>query len=153
MSSELDKEIIKRAEESSKEENLETKTEKVITKVTDTDSDIQDRLYFRVFDDNVDIMYRPAHQYIGFVKADKEGIREIKNLLSLDRETFKMTIAANIMFQSVRIKERNSDRFKHLEDWYIRAWSEQTNKFVEQYNLVIPKEKVIYQEEILKMRA
>ena len=107
-------------------------------------------MYFRVFDGNVDIMYRPAHQYIKFVTDDEDGIAYIKALLNMTREEFLSYLRENKMFKSVKKKERYSERNKHMEDWYIRAWSEQTYQFEKKHDLVIPKEQIIYQEELVK---
>lgn len=134
------------------EENKETKLDKIQTKVTDSDSEKQNRLYFRVFNGDIDILYRPAHQYIAFVKEDEEGIDYITSLIDMPRDVFKMFLAQNLMFQSVKKKERYSERNKHMEDWYVRAWSEQTYQFEKKHQLSIPKEDIIYQEELLRLR-
>ena len=79
-----------------------------------------------------------------------DGIEYIKSLIDMPRDVFKMFLAQNLMFQSVKKKERYSERNKHMEDWYIRAWSEQTYQFEKKHDLVIPKEQIIYQEELVK---
>lgn len=156
MASKLDEEIINLAVNETKvesEENNKTKleSEETKTRVQDSDSEEQNRLYFRVFDGSIDILYRPAHQYIKFVKEDEEGIAYIKALLNMTREEFLSYLRENKMFKSVRKKERYSERNKHMEDWYKRAWSEQTYQFEKKYDLVIPTEQIIYQEELVKM--
>ena len=108
-------------------------------------------MYFRVFNDNIDILYRPAHQYIKFVKDDEDGIAYIKALINKTREEFLSYLRENKMFKSVKKKERYSERNKHMEDWYKRAWSEQTYQFEKKHELVIPKEQIIYQEELVKI--
>ena len=80
-----------------KTDNIETNLDKIETKVTDSYEDMQTRLYFRVFGDNIDILYRPTHEYLAFVKKDEEGIKEIKILLSKDRESFKNYLVENKM--------------------------------------------------------
>ena len=166
MESKLDEKIINLASNSEKEnlvsnseeeqtnnsekENLVSNSEETKTRVEDSDSEEQNRLYFRVFDGNVDILYRPAHQYIKFVKDDEDGIAYIKALLNMTREEFLSYLRENKMFKSVKKKERYSERNKHMEDWYIRAWSEQTYQFEKKHDLVIPKEQIIYQEELVK---
>ena len=132
-----------------KSENIETNEDKIETKVTDSYEDIQTRLYFRVFDDNIDILYRPTHEYIAFVKKDKEGMEELKVLLSQDRESFKNYLVTNKMNRVLKKKERESERYKHLEEWYKKAWSEQTEKLKRELKLEIPIEKGIYEEDLL----
>ena len=134
----------------SEKENFVSNSEETKTRVQDSDSEEQNRLYFRVFDGNVDIMYRPAHQYIKFVKDDEDGIAYIKALLNMTREEFLSYLRENKMFKSVKKKERYSERNKHMEDWYKRAWSEQTYQFEKKHDLVIPKEQIISQEELVK---
>lgn len=161
MASKLDENIIKLTENQTKEEKNKTNnstsdnsvsnSEETKTRVQDSDSEEQNRLYFRVFDGNIDILYRPAHQYIKFVKEDDEGITYIKSLLTMTREEFLLYLKENKMFKSVRKKERYSERNKHMEDWYKRAWSEQTYQFEKKHELVIPKEQIIYQEELVKI--
>lgn len=159
MASKLDEQIIKLAgKQTNSDTNKttsdveETKSDKIKTRVKDSDSEQQNRLYFRVFNDNIDILYRPAHQYIAFVKEDKEGIDYIKSLIDMPRDVFKMFLAQNLMFQSVKKKERYSERNKHMEDWYVRAWSEQTYQFEQKHQLSVPTEDIIYQEELLRLR-
>lgn len=166
MESKLDEKIINLASNSEKEnlvsnleeeqtnnsekENLVSNSEETKIRVEDSDSEEQNRLYFRVFDGSVDILYRPAHQYIKFVTDDEDGIAYIKALLNMTREEFLSYLRENKMFKSVKKKERYSERNKHMEDWYIRAWSEQTYQFEKKHDLVIPKEQIIYQEELVK---
>ena len=166
MASKLDEQIIKLAEKQTNSDVdktnsdtnkttsdvEETKSDKIKTRVKDSDSEQQNRLYFRVFNDNIDILYRPAHQYIAFVKEDDEGIEYIKSLIDMPRDVFKMFLAQNLMFQSVKKKERYSERNKHMEDWYVRAWSEQTYQFEQKHQLSVPTEDIIYQEELLRLR-
>lgn len=152
MASKLDEQIIKLAEKQTTSDVEETKSDKIKTRVKDSDSEQQNRLYFRVFNDNIDILYRPAHQYIAFVKEDVEGIEYIKSLIDMPRDVFKMFLAQNLMFQSVKKKERYSERNKHMEDWYVRAWSEQTYQFEQKHQLSVPTEDIIYQEELLRLR-
>lgn len=164
MASKLDEEIINLAVNETKvesEENNKTNdsesdnsvsnSEESKTRVQDSDSEEQNRLYFRVFDGSIDILYRPAHQYIKFVKENEEGIAYIKALLNMTREEFLSYLRENKMFKSVKKKERYSERNKHMEDWYKRAWSEQTYQFEKKYDLVIPTEQIIYQEELVKI--
>lgn len=156
MASKLDEEIINLAVNETKvesEENNKTKleSEETKTRVQDSDSEEQNRLYFRVFDGSIDILYRPAHQYIKFVKENEDGIAYIKALLNMTREEFLFYLRENKMFKSVKKKERYSERNKHMEDWYKRAWSEQTYQFEKKYDLVIPTEQIIYQEELVKL--
>lgn len=136
-----------------KVEENKTNTEESITKVTDSDSEEQTRLYFRVFGDSVDILYRPAHQYLQFVTNDDNGVLYIKALLEMSRDDFKDYLKQNIMFKSIRKKERYSERNKHMEDWYKRAWSEQTYQFLKKHNLNMPKELIIYEDELVDSRA
>lgn len=159
MASKLDEQIIKLAEKQTNSDNTETtldvnktNSDKIKTRVKDSDSEQQNRLYFRVFNDNIDILYRPAHQYIAFVNEDAEGIDYIKRLIDMPRDVFKMFLAQNLMFQSVKKKERYSERNKHMEDWYVRAWSEQTYQFEQKHQLSVPTETIIYQEELLRLR-
>lgn len=152
MASKLDEQIIKLAEKQTTSDIEETKSDKIQTRVKDSDSEQQNRLYFRVFNDNIDILYRPAHQYIAFVKEDDEGIDYIKSLIDMPRDVFKMFLAQTLMFQSVKKKERYSERNKHMEDWYVRAWSEQTYQFEQKHKLSVPTEDIIYQEELLRLR-
>lgn len=159
MASKLDEQIIKLAEKQTNSDTNkttsdveETKSDKIKTRVKDSDSEQQNRLYFRVFNDNIDILYRPAHQYIAFVNEDAEGIDYIKSLIDMPRDVFKMFLAQNLMFQSVKKKERYSERNKHMEDWYVRAWSEQTYQFEQKHQLSVPTEDIIYQEELLRLR-
>lgn len=155
MASKLDKEIINLAVNETKVEsesdNSISNSEESKTRVQDSDSEEQNRLYFRVFDGSIDILYRPAHQYIKFVKENEEGIAYIKALLNMTREEFLSYLRENKMFKSVKKKERYSERNKHMEDWYKRAWSEQTYQFEKKYDLVIPMEQIIYQEELVKI--
>lgn len=134
-----------------KTDNIETNLDKIETKVTDSYEDMQTRLYFRVFGDNIDILYRPTHEYLAFVKKDEEGIKEIKILLSKDRESFKNYLVENKMKRVLKKKERESERYKHLEEWYKKAWSEQTEKLKSELKLDIPIEMGIYEDEILKI--
>lgn len=166
MASKLDEQIIKLAEKQTNSDVdktnsdtnkttsdvEETKSDKIKTRVKDSDREQQNRLYFRVFNDNIDILYRPAHQYIAFVKEDDEGIDYIKSLIDMPRDVFKMFLAQNLMFQSVKKKERYTERNKHMEDWYVRAWSEQTYQFEQKHQLSVPTEDIIYQEELLRLR-
>lgn len=154
MTSKLDKEIINLAvneTNDSESDNSVSNSEESKTRVQDSDSEEQNRLYFRVFDESIDILYRPAHQYIKFVKENEEGIAYIKALLNMTREEFLSYLRENKMFKSVKKKERYSERNKHMEDWYKRAWSEQTYQFEKKYDLVIPTEQIIYQEELVKI--
>ena len=155
MASKLDKEIINLAVNETKVEsesdNSISNSEESKTRVQDSDSEEQNRLYFRVFDGSIDILYRPSHQYIKFVQENEEGIAYIKALLNMTREEFLSYLRENKMFKSVKKKERYSERNKHMEDWYKRAWSEQTYQFEKKYDLVIPMEQIIYQEELVKI--
>lgn len=154
MASKLDEEIINLAvneTNDSESDNSVSNSEESKTRVQDSDSEEQNRLYFRVFDGSIDILYRPAHQYIKFVKENEDGIAYIKALLNMTREEFLSYLRDNKMFKSVRKKERYSERNKHMEDWYKRAWSEQTYQFEKKYDLVIPTEQIIYQEELVKI--
>lgn len=154
MASKLDEEIINLAvneTNDSESDNSVSNSEESKTRVQDSDSEEQNRLYFRVFDGSIDILYRPAHQYIKFVKENEEGIAYIKALLNMTREEFLSYLRENKMFKSVKKKERYSERNKHMEDWYKRAWSEQTYQFEKKYDLVIPTEQIIYQEELVKI--
>lgn len=154
MTSKLDKEIINLAvneTNDSESDNSVSNSEESKTRVQDSDSEEQNRLYFRVFDESIDILYRPAHQYIKFVKENEEGIAYIKALLNMTREEFLSYLRENKMFKSVKKKERYSERNKHMEDWYKRAWSEQTYQFEKKYDLVIPTEQIIYHEELVKI--
>ena len=70
MKSKLDEKIINLVSNSEEEqtnnsekENLVSNSEETKTRVEDSDSEEQNRSYFRVFDGSVDIMYRPASVY------------------------------------------------------------------------------------------
>ena len=122
-----------------KEENLKDKDENIL---------LEERLHLRVFDDTIDVLYRPNHNYLIFLENNEEGREKIKELATMSRDEFKIFLKSIPSFTKYT-KDMDKDiKNSSLESWYLGAWSLQTKKILEKIGVENPIEKPIYFDEL-----
>ena len=111
-----------------------------------------ERLSLHVTNDDINILYRPIHTYIKFVKNDEEGKEYIKKLALMSRDEFKEVLKEVKCFPYITenklIQATSSDN--HDEKWYQGAWKMQTENIFKEIGVENPKEKTILSFEILQ---
>lgn len=116
------------------EDNKDLKAE-IIEDNKDSETEIIiriERLHLRKFGDNIDILYRPNHDYIDFVKANEDGFNRIKELLHMSRENFAQFLKTKKSFIT---KSKYSDISKSTkEEWFKGAWKTQTDNILKEIN-------------------
>lgn len=94
------------------------------------------RLYIKVLDDHVHVVFRPTHETIllGFLSKDKDLLKDIKGLLTADTEKFaEMLVKKGLSLKNKR--SSNVKAFEETEEWYEKAWMYTTNNFIKEHKL------------------
>ncbi len=104
-----------------------------------------ERLHLRVVDDTIDILYRPVHSYIEFVKNDDEGKERIKKLALMSRDEFSKYLDTEVL-SNVSVGKTKVMNLKgtHDEEWFVGAWKVQTDKLLEELGVENPIEEPIW---------
>ena len=112
-----------------------------------------ERLHLHYSGDDIDILYRPLHAYMEFVKNDEDGLNHIKELALMSREEFAKYIAngSNYFPLSTQSKIQQVLDSK-AEEWYHGAWKFHTKEIFEKIGVENPIEKPILTSEIDALR-
>lgn len=103
-----------------------------------------ERLHLRVIEGNIDILYRPNHDYIGFVKNDETGKEEIKKLAEMSRDDFKEYLKSKRGRRQVTKESVTNLSDSKAEEWYKSAWKYGTVKFFDELAVINPIEEPIW---------
>lgn len=110
---------------------------------------LEERLHLRMFDNTIDVLYRPNHNYLIFLENNEKGREKIKELATMSRDEFK-TFLKSIPSFTKYTKDMDKDiKNSSLESWYLGAWSLQTKKILEKIGVENPIEKPIYFDELI----
>ena len=104
---------------------------------------LMERFELRKSGDNISILYRPVHTYIGFVKDNDEGKEEIKRLCAMSRTDFAtfLKTCTGLPFITHDLLENISK--SDSEKWYNGAWKKQTETILKEIGLENPLEEPI----------
>ena len=133
----IDNEKMRQAKEDytpSEKKELSKKTETIIRpihfeKVEEVPNELE-RLHLRIVGDSIDVLYRPNHCYVAFVKNDEKGLEEIKKIATMTRDEFKEYLDKSICFRYSTNSELESIKRSSLETWFLNAWSLTTKKIL-----------------------
>jgi len=104
---------------------------------------LMERLHLRIFDNTIDVLYRPNHNYITFLPNDENGRAEVKRIAKLSREEFEEYLKEK-KFKKVSKSEVDDIKSSKLEEWYQGAWSLQTKKMLEELKVENPIEEPLW---------
>lgn len=107
---------------------------------------LTERLHLRLIGDDIDILYRPNHNYLEFVKNDESGLNRIKELALMSREDFEKYLISKKLFPRITKHQYEIIRTSSLENWFKNAWSVETNKILDKLEISNPIEEPIWRE-------
>ena len=108
----------------------------------------QERLHLRVIDDTIDVLYRPNHKYLIFLKNDKNGRDKVIELATMSREEFKDFLKTVSCLPRLSKDMMLSIKESKEEEWYQGAWKIQTTKLLNELGVENPIEEPIYTSEL-----
>lgn len=121
---------------------------------SDTKNIQLERLEIRIIQNDLDILYRPVHEYLEFVKYDEDGLNRIKELARMSRQDFAEYLSKISHFKKLNKNDIHTllDKDNNDEKWYQGAWSKHTKDIFKEINVENPQEEPIWTNEIEKFQ-
>ena len=123
-------------------EKVENNSSKTVMKISEN-MDEMERLHIRVIDNRISILYRPLHNYIAFVNNNEDGRGKVKELCLMSRESFGEYLHSVARLQRVTQNEINTAMNSEKEEWWKKAWKDQTDNLLKELGVENPIEKPI----------
>lgn len=114
-----------------------------------TESYKQERLHLRLFEDTIDVLYRPNHNYLLFLNNDEDGRKTLIKLAKMSRDEFKEYLKTITGLHRLTKDMMLSIQNSKAEEWYQGAWKMQTDHLFKELGIENPIEEPIYFSELI----